>query len=271
MERLRMRTVPIEELREETEDIKTFVFRDETCISARPGQYVMVWVPGVDEVPMSLSTINWRGFSAVTVRRVGEATEALHRKKKGELIGVRGPFGNGFELVEGKCLLVGGGTGVAALMPLAEELLAAGSEVCFVVGGRSVDRLLFLNRLEALFSGAGELVVTTDDGSLGLMCFASEGAKRMMKETPFDMVYTCGPEPMMAETFKEAEKYGIAVQASLERLFKCAIGLCGSCTIGQFRVCADGPVFNSDQIRSMAEEFGKIRLDASGRRVAVDK
>ena len=266
-----MRTVPIEEVELETEDTKTFIFRDNICPSARPGQYVMVWVAGIDEVPMSLSTINRRGASSVTVRRVGEATEALHMKKKGDIIGIRGPFGNGFELVKGRGLLVGGGIGVAALAPLAEQLITVGAEVSFVLGGRSKDLLIFLRRLEALLSGVGELVITTDDGSYGTQCFASTAAKEMMKEKCFDTVYTCGPELMMVDVFKEAEKYRIPVQASLERFIKCSVGLCGSCAIGEFRVCVDGPVFNSEQLRAVVDELGKTRLDASGRRIKVEK
>ena len=266
-----MRTPPIEEVRVEAEDIKTFTFRDEACLTARPGQYVMVWAPGVDEVPMSLSTINRGGLSAVTVRRVGEATEELHKKREGDLIGVRGPLGKGFEPVDGRCLLVGGGTGVAALTPLAEELLEGGAEVCFILGGRNKGRLIFLERLEALLSGVGELVVATDDGSYGLQGFASLWAMRRMGEGSFDMVYTCGPELMMVEVFKEAERHRIPVQASLERLIKCAVGLCGSCAVGGFRVCMDGPVFKSEQLRIISEEFGKTRLDASGRRIRVEK
>jgi len=271
MERLRIRVVPIEEVKVESGDVKTFFFRDEACLSARPGQYVMVWVPGVDEVPMSLSTINRGGLSAVTVRRVGEATEELHRKGKGDLIGVRGPLGNGFDLVRGRCLLVGGGTGVAALTPLAEELLKGGAEVSFILGGRDRERLIFLERLRELLQGRGELIVTTDDGSYGLKGFASTWAARKMDEEHFDMIYTCGPELMMVEVFREAEKRGIPVQASLERIIKCGVGLCGSCAIGGFRVCVDGPVFNSEQLKSIAEEFGRTRLDASGRRIRVEK
>ncbi len=76
---------------------------------------------------------------------------------------------------------------------------------------------------------------------------------------------------MMVEVFREAEKRGIPVQASLERIIKCGVGLCGSCAIGGFRVCVDGPVFNSEQLKSIAEEFGRTRLDASGRRIRVEK
>lgn len=271
IERSRVRVVPIEEVEVETEDTKTFFFRDETCLSARSGQYVMIWVLGVDEVPMSLSAINRNGASSVTVRSVGEATEALHKKKKGDLIGIRGPFGNGFQPVKGQCLLVGGGTGVAALAPLAEQLLAEGTEVSLILGGRNKNLLIFLRRLEALLSGVGDFVVATDDGSYGLQCFASTAAKEMMKEKCFDTIYTCGPELMMVDIFKEAEKYSIPVQASLERLIKCAVGLCGSCAIGEFRVCVDGPVFNSEQLRAVVDELGKTRLDASGRRIKVEK
>jgi dihydroorotate dehydrogenase electron transfer subunit len=81
------------------------------------------------------------------------------------------------------------------------------------------------------------------------------------------MIYTCGPEPMMYHVFRLAEQYNVPVQASLERIMRCGIGLCGSCVIGEIRVCKDGPVLTSEQLRSIKDEFGKSRLDWTGKKV----
>ena len=252
----------------ETEEVKTLYFRDGLCSQASPGQYVMIWAPGVDEVPMSLSSINKDEASSVTVRSVGEATEALCRLRTNDQVGVRGPFGNGFKIVGTLVLLVAGGTGSASLAALAEMMLSRGLEPTFVLGARSVDHLLFRNRLERLLGD--RLILATDDGSSGFKGFASECASNLMEEATFDAVYMCGPELMMASVFDAAEVRGIPVQASLERYIKCAVGLCGSCAIGPYRVCKEGPVFGSEHLRTILNEFGRKRMDPSGQMVEVD-
>ena len=252
----------------ETDDVVTLYFRDDLCSKASPGQYVMIWAPGVDEVPMSLSTIGRDGVSSITVRAVGEATEVLCGLRAGEKVGVRGPFGNGFTIVGSIPLIVGGGTGVATLKPLIEEMLSEGIEPALVMGARNVSHLLFSSRLERLLGD--RFVPATDDGSYGFRGLASECALRLLEEQRFDVVYTCGPELMMVSVFDASEARGIPLQASLERYIKCAVGLCGSCAIGPYRVCKDGPVFHSAQLRAVWEEFGRRRMDPSGRMVDVD-
>jgi len=263
-----MRVRRLVEVEREAEGVKTLRFRDGLCSRASPGQYVMVWIPGVDEVPMSLSAIGRDGASSVTVRSVGEATEALCSLMAGDRIGIRGPFGNGFTIVGAAPLLVGGGTGVASLKPLAEALLGRGIEPTLVLGARSSSQLLFRDRWERLL-GDG-FIPATDDGSCGFRGLASECAARLLEERGFDVVYMCGPESMMSSIFDAAEERGIPVQASLERYIKCAVGLCGSCALGPYRVCRDGPVFTSEQLRAVRGEFGR-RMDPSGRMVEVDQ
>lgn len=252
----------------ETDEVRTLYFRDELCSEAAPGQYVMVWAPGVDEVPMSLSTISRDGASSITISSVGEATEALCGLRAGDRIGVRGPFGNGFTIVGASPLIVGGGTGVASLTPLAEAMVGSGMRPTFVSGARSAGILIFRGRLENLLGD--RLFLATDNGSCGFRGFASEYALGLLEERTFDSVYMCGPELMMISVFDAAEERGIPVQASLERYIKCAVGLCGSCAIGPYRVCRDGPVFGSEQLRAVRDEFGRRRMDPSGRMVEVD-
>ena len=259
-----MTAVTIERVVRETPDIYTLYFP--AVAGARPGQYLMVWLPGVDEVPMSLSTIG--DPSSITVRVVGDATRALSRLGKGDKVGLRGPFGNGYTIEGRRPLIVGGGTGIASLAPLAEEMTAKGVKPTFLIGARSRDQLLFKDRLSRLL-GSG-LAVSTDDGSEGFHDYASNYAAELMAKTRFDHVYVCGPEIMASKIWAEADRLGVLVQASLERLCKCAVGLCGSCAIGPYRVCRDGPVFDSGKLREVAADFGKRRMDASGRMIRVD-
>jgi len=252
----------------ETPEVRTLSFMDDLCSKAVPGQYVMIWAPGQGEVPVSLSSICRDGASSLTVRSVGETTEALCGLSTGDSVGVRGPFGNGFAIAGESPLIVAGGIGAASLKPLAEDMTGGGVEPIFVLGARSADQFLFRELLKGLL---GErLIITTDDGSRGFRGFASERALELLDERNFDGVYMCGPELMMVSIFDAAEERGVPVQASLERYIKCAVGICGSCAVGPYRVCRDGPVFASEQLRSVREEFGRWRMDQSGRMVEVD-
>ena len=91
-----------------------------------------------------------------------------------------------------------------------------------------------------------------------------------LKNEKFDIIYACGPEKMMRRIFDLSEEYGIPLEVSLERLMRCAIGLCGSCVVGRYRVCKDGPVFKSKQLREILSEFGMSKLDFDGRRIHLD-
>ncbi|MGD2201504.1 MAG: dihydroorotate dehydrogenase electron transfer subunit [Candidatus Bathyarchaeota archaeon] len=263
-----MRARSITRVRRETSDMVTLYFRDDECSNAVPGQYVMIWIPTIDEVPMSLSTIKPGEESSVTVRAIGEATESLCALEVGDKIGVRGPFGNGYKPIGESPLLVAGGTGVASLTPLAEVFVERGVTPLFVLGAKTEAELVFRERLGELLGNS--LVLATDDGSCGFKGFCSECASIEMSERSLDTIYTCGPELMMFQVFDSAEVHGIPVQASLERYIKCAHGLCGSCAIGPYRVCKDGPVFDSEQLREVRAEFGKMKMDPCGRLVEVD-
>jgi dihydroorotate dehydrogenase electron transfer subunit len=266
----RMRTVEIMEVRRESANVKTFTFNDRLCGKAEAGQFVMVWIPGVDEIPMSLSTITTDGHSSITVAEVGEATRALNQRKPGDIMGIRGPFGNGFVPTEGNVMIVAGGTGVGPLVPLTEKLAKTAAKVTLLVGAKTKDELLFLDRLEKALSGVkSETVFTTDDESYGLSGLVTDQAEQKLMKEKFDMIYTCGPEEMMYKMFLLAEQHQVPLQASLERIMRCAIGLCGSCGIGKLMVCKDGPVLTSEQLRSVKEEFGRFRLDLAGRKIKL--
>jgi dihydroorotate dehydrogenase electron transfer subunit len=260
----------IKDVKQENPIVKTLVFDDKLCQKAMPGQFVMVWIPGLDEIPMSVSSASSKNVS-VCVKKVGQATEALHRLKIGDLIGIRGPLGNGFSLTrKGNALMVGGGTGLVPLTFLGEKLAKFSVKTTFLAGAKTKNGLLLMDRIESVVKRTkGKMITTTDDGSCGIKCMATEPAKELLEKEKFDMVYTCGPEPMMRKMLSLAEQHNVALQASLERLMRCAIGVCGSCVIGGFRVCMDGPVFAKKQLLAVKDEFGRFKLGFDGRKTRI--
>ena len=266
----RLRIVKIQEIKRESLTVKTFIFQDKLCTKAEPGQFIMVWIPGVDEIPFSLSAITPNGLTSITVAQVGEATKTLHQRKRGDVLGIRGPYGKGFTLASGNIMIAGGGTGLAPLMPLTEKVMKLSTKLTFLLGAKTKDELLFLDRANKMLSKVkSEIVATTEDGSYGLKGVVTDQAEQKLAKKKFDMIYACGPEQMMHKMFSLAEQYHTPLQASLERIMHCAIGLCGSCVIGKFRVCRDGPVLTSEQLRTVKEEFGKFKRDFRGRKIVV--
>jgi len=264
------RVTEIRQVIQETLNIKTLYFNDELSAKASPGQFLMIWIPGVDEIPMSLSTIGPAPSASITVKKVGEATEALHNLNPGDMIGVRGPYGKGFTLHKGRVMIVAGGSGMSPLHPLLMRLLKIGSEVTLILGAKSKENLLFLNKLLEVSIDNFEFVPVTEDGSYGSKGLASEAAGERMEDAQFDMVYACGPEMMMFEVYKLSRMHSIPIEICLERYMRCGMGICGSCGIGKYRVCRDGPVFSTSELVEIEDEFGKYRLSPSGRKVNVE-
>jgi dihydroorotate dehydrogenase electron transfer subunit len=249
--------------------VKTFTFQDKLCAKAQPGQFLMLWIPGVDEIPLSvLDADSEKAVVSVAVKRVGDATKALHDMKAGDVIGVRGPFGNSFTLKTGRILMVGGGVGIAPLSFLAKKLASKASKTTVIIGAKTKSELIFMEELKRL-CGDGNVLATTEDGSYGVKGLASNHAEMVMAKENFDMVYTCGPEPMTRKILDIAEEKGVWAEASLERLMRCAIGICGSCVLGSYRVCRDGPVFNMNQLKRVKDEFGVWKRDFNGKRIPV--
>ena len=249
--------------------MKTFTFKDKHCATAEPGQFLMLWIPGVDEIPLSILDARKNGEVMVAVKKVGEATRALHSKKVGEVIGIRGPFGNSFSMKKGKILMVGGGTGIAPLLFLAKKMASKTAKLVFVTGAKTKRELMFIDELGELCS-KGNVVATTEDGSYGVKGLATTPLETLLAKERFDMVYACGPERMMLKILVLAEKHGMALEVSLERLMRCAIGLCGSCVVGKYRVCRDGPVFTASQLGEIRKEFGISKRDFDGKRMSLE-
>jgi dihydroorotate dehydrogenase electron transfer subunit len=125
--------------------IKTFYFNEK--INYEPGQFVMVWLPGVDEKPFSISVVG-EDYFGISIEKKGYYTEKIHELKVGDKLGIRGPYGKGFKLVEGKCVVVAGGCGIAPVMPLVKKL----NECTVIVGCRSADRLFLMMKIVSLLS-----------------------------------------------------------------------------------------------------------------------
>ena len=247
------------EVKTENEDIKTFMF--EYSKETKPGQFFMIWIPGVDEIPMSVSYIN-KAIRGITFRKVGEATNALFKLDVGDKIGIRGPYGNGFKINGEKILFIGGGTGVATLAPAVEEALAGNVLSTAIIGVKNSREIFFEERLREC---GAKTYIATDDGSKGYNGFASDLAEELLHKEKFTSVLTCGPEIMMKKLFNICGT--TPFQASLERYMKCGIGLCSQCCVGNgLRVCVEGPVFDEDALKNI-EEFGTYKRDAAGRKI----
>ena len=264
----KLRTTSILNIKTESPTVKTFTVKDKLCAKAKPGQFLMLWIPGVDEIPLSIFDVNEKeGTVSVAVKRVGEATKTLHSKKVGEIIGVRGPFGNSFSLGHSRILIVGGGIGIAPLLFLAKKIaFSKATKMVLAVGAKTRNELLFLDKLKEI-CGEKNVLAATEDGSYGVKALASELVGDILAKEEFDMVYACGPEQMLLKVFNFCEKHNVSMEASLERLMRCAIGICGSCIIGKYRVCKDGPIFNTSQLRSVNDEFGVWKRDFDGRKI----
>ena len=245
---------------EENHDVKTIRFNHPE--NPKPGQFYMIWIPGVDEIPMSVSyTQNPRG---ITFKKVGKATKKLFNFKKGEKIGIRGPYGTGFKIKGKKILFVAGGTGIATITPTVELATAKGVKSTVILGVKTKKELFFEKRLKKLDV---ELYVTTDDGSKGYKGLATDLAEDILSKKKFNQVLTCGPEIMMKKLLELCKKTDF--QASLERYMKCGFGLCGQCCIGNgLRVCREGPVFDGETL-SKISDFGLYKKDATGKKVKI--
>ena len=211
---------------------------------ALPGSFLMVWVPDVDEIPMSICQYDPPSLG-ITVKYVGEATKALSQRNIGDWIGIRGPFGRPFNLKAEHALVVGGGVGVPPLRFLTDMLLVGDIKTTLVIAAKTKDELIlydFLNRKDSNLT----IEIATDDGSMGFKGVATECAKNLLETNDFDMIYACGPELMMAGLHKIAKEQRISFQASLERYMKCGCGICGTCALDPTGdlVCIDGPVFS---------------------------
>ena len=240
---------------------KTYVFEHD--LRAKPGQFVMVWMPGVDEIPMSVGWQTDKEFH-LTIVNAGDCSKAIQDKiKVGDRIGIRGPYGNPFTYKGYKnVILLGGGCGASPMLNLAQATRAEGIKTTIMLGVRSKDFVLFEDKFKKL---GCKLMVATNDGSVGHKGYITDLIEDILKKDNIDCLYTCGPEIMMINIAKIAKSYNKKSQLSLERYMKCGFGICGQCCIDDsgLRVCKDGPVFDGEVVLKHPE-LGKYKRSVSG-------
>ena len=236
------KTVTVKKVIKENFRTKSFIL--DKKIKAKPGQFIMIWLPGVAEKPFSITNNN---PLTITIMAVGKLTKNINEKiKSGDTIWYRGPLGNGvFKDVKGKKLLVAGGCGCVPLYFFAKTLKNKKS-VKVILGAKNKKELLFERRFKKL---GFKTIIITDDGSKGRKGFTTDILSELISNSLISnqlisCVYSCGPKPMLKKIVQICEEKKAKYQVSLEALIKCGFGVCGSCSIGGKLVCKDGPVFN---------------------------
>ena len=258
----------VQRVHRETYD--TFTFELESANGAEgfpfaPGQFNMLSVFGVGEVPISISGDPSGPQTLVhTVRSVGTVTQAICKRKRGGVLGVRGPFGSHWPVEEAAgndVVMVAGGIGLAPLRPVLYYLLSNREKygrIALLYGARTPQDLLYKPELEKWRGHFDlEVEVTVDTAAAGWR--GNVGVvTTLIPRVQFDPLHTvamvCGPEVMMRFTVRELEARDVGPESifiSMERNMKCGIGFCGHCQFGPTFVCKDGPVFRYDQIEAL--------------------
>ncbi|NQV24589.1 MAG: FAD/NAD(P)-binding protein [Rhodopirellula sp.] len=260
-------TVRIAEITREIENVATYhlEFQDQAVAESfafRAGQFNMLYLPGVGESAISISSDPaQRGTLDHTVRIAGNVTGELARLDAGATFGLRGPFGSAWPIDECRgqdVIIVTGGIGLAPLRPAIYELLNRRAEfgnLTLLYGARDPAGLLYTNQYDTWRSRGLEVATTVDRASAGWsgnVGVVPQLLDRMKLDNPAQTrVLCCGPEVMMWYTARAALGRGVPgnqIYVSLERNMNCAIGLCGHCQFGPTFVCKDGPVVKYDQV-----------------------
>jgi len=250
----------------ETANIKTFRFKPKTEIPFRAGQFMDVTVPGIGEAPFTPSSNHSKtGTLDFTIMAAGRVTKILHGMQKGEIVGLRGPYGTEYPLKEFKgkeLLIIGGGVGLAPLRALLYALFNDANDYKRIVvkyGARTPKDIVYKTEIDTWRSHGPhvDIQVTTDvgdnewKGNVGLVT-------TVLKELNMDLAnaasIVCGPPIMMKfVTFKVLD-LGFKpeqIHLSMEKNMSCGIGKCGHCRIGPYYACKDGPVFTYDKIKDL--------------------
>ena len=262
------RNFTVERVKEETHDTFTLDLRltkGTGDFPFRSGQFNMLYVFGLGEVPISISGDPANSDTLIhTIREVGSVTKGLRSLKEGDCLGVRGPFGTSWPIEEAQgkdVVILTGGIGLAPLRPAIYQILSKREqygEIIILYGARTPDDILFRSELEQWSSRLDvQLRVTVDHaypkwyGTVGVVTILISKAL-FDPENTFAMV--CGPEIMINFSVQELNEKGVDLKniyVSMERNMKCGIGLCGHCQYGPYFICKDGPVFPFDRIKHL--------------------
>jgi NAD(P)H-flavin reductase len=255
-----MNTLRVTSVAKENHDTFTVTMESEGADGVggfAPGQFSMLYVYGVGELPISISGDPYEtGKLVYTVRSVGKATNSLVNRQPGDAVGVRGPFGTTWplEAARGKdVLIVAGGIGLAPLRPVIHHILRNRDDYVRLIvlyGARSPKDLLYRKQLTEWSKMPDTQVLTTVDyggvnwrGYVGVVTTLFRYVRLHPGRT---IAMICGPEIMMRYVIRELDKRGLPendIYLSMERNMKCAVGFCGHCQLGPYFVCKDGPIF----------------------------
>lgn len=271
-----MWTTPARVLQIDKETHDTFTLSLETSNgngqpSFAPGQFSMLYVFGVGELPISISgDPEEPGRLVYTVRSVGKATHALVTRKPGDSIGVRGPFGKSWPMTEARgkdVLVIAGGIGLAPLRPAIYHILRHRGDyrrLMVLYGSRSPRDMLYRKQLAAwAYLPDTQILTTVDYGGLswrGYVGVVTTLFRYVRLQPDRTTALVCGPEIMMRYVVRELESRGLRppdIYLSMERNMKCAVGFCGHCQLGPYFICKDGPVF---PVSDMEAWMGKYEL-----------
>lgn len=239
-----MQTMKIKKIIKENYRINSIVLDGK--LNAKPGQFLMVWIPDLDEKPFGIANSNPLTLS---VANVGPFSSKIHSLKEGDFLSFRGPIGTSFNLKnEKKIILVAGGYGVVPLYFLAKSASENKIKCTVILGAKTKEDLVYANYFENLKC---KVVLCTDDGSCGEKGFVTNYLDILLKSEKFDKLFSCGPNQMMKQVGKICNTYNLPFEFSLEAYMKCGMGICGTCVIGNKLVCKDGPVFNEKELEDL--------------------
>lgn len=259
------RVVRVKRRRRETRNTWTLELEPEADNPGfNPGQFNMLYAMGVGEVPISMSGDPTRNGFSHTIRVVGAVSKALAGLKRGDTLGLRGPFGSTWPLAEAKgrdVVIMAGGIGLAPLRPLLYRLFAAPKDygrISLLYGTRSPEDVLYHRELERWRQRQHATVAITVDhataewtGRVGVVTTLAESG---LFDADNVVAFICGPEVMIRFSVNTLMDMGVpahAIYISMERNMKCAIGHCGHCQFGQTFICKDGPIFRFDHVREI--------------------
>jgi len=253
-----MRSYPVRRIVTHGPDLKSFYF--DPVFESYPGQFVNLWIPGVDEKPFSISDATDE-YIELSVKAVGPFTRKLMECNVGDYLGLRGPFGHGFQPGE-HALLIGGGIGLAPIRYLSRFMQTRNMKYILLIGAKKAQDVIFRSELYD-----DQIYCTTEDGSLGCKGLVTQEMKRILDTETVSCICAAGPEAMLARILEIADVRGIDVQLSFERYMKCGIGICGQCCLdgSGIRVCVEGPVLRREEIRETTG-IGLPHRDATGTR-----
>lgn len=247
--------------------------------TARPGHFVTLAMGGEESSMVlrrafAIHQLTSRGVYGgtldIAVSVQGRGTKWLAERRRHDVVSLVGPLGRPFSLPKQgvSCVLVGGGYGSAPLFLLAQALRERGCRVDMVIGASTESKLFGVLELKRL---ASSLTITTDDGSSGVPGRVTDVLDEAMVKAGADVVYACGPMPMLAEVARISTQRRVFSQCAVEESMACGIGVCMTCVLPvigddgitrMVRSCVDGPVFRGDRVRW--RDIGTVPADALG-------